>query len=41
MSTSTSPNASGLGEMLAERNAQRELASKVTRIGSFSYDYTT
>jgi len=30
-----------LGEMLAERNAQLELASKVARIGSFSYDYST
>ena len=30
-----------LGEMLDERNAQLELASKVARIGSFSYDYTT
>jgi PAS domain S-box-containing protein len=30
-----------LGEMLTERNAQLELASKVARIGSFSYDYTS
>jgi PAS domain S-box-containing protein len=30
-----------LAEMLAERNAQLELASKVARIGSFSYDYAT
>jgi PAS domain S-box-containing protein len=30
-----------LSEILAERNAQLELASKVARIGSFSYDYTT
>jgi hypothetical protein len=26
---------------VAERNAQLELASKVARIGSFSYDYST
>ena len=30
-----------LSEMLTERNAQLELASKVARIGSFSYDYAT
>ena len=30
-----------LGEMLAERKAQLELASKVARIGSYSYDFGT